>query len=406
MATLDLSTFSSSSRHVLERAQKFAQKRRHRYIEPVHVLIGILMSSKDTSGKKLLGDVGANADLVIQSLNDELNLLPRSYRKADTIHLSERLMQAINGAREWASREGMAEVTPSVLLVAIASLSKGPAGRILRQQGATAEALQNAMRSQGGVQSSARQLRRAGQDVPSTPLKIETLAKYGEDMTAKAEANAFDPVIGREDELRRIMQVLCRRTKNNPVLIGEPGVGKTAIVEALCQRVVAGDVPLGLKGRRIFSLTMASLRAGTSLRGQFEERVDAILSEIKNSNGRVIVYIDEVHSIVASGGEGNDTASILKPALARGDLRCIGTTTAAEYKQYIEEDKALVRRFQEIPVGEPEIDQAIAILRGIKQKYEIHHGVRITDAAIVAAVRFADRYLTDRKLPDTAIDLI
>ena len=396
MSDLNLDSFSQDSRKVLERAQNLARKRRHQYIDQIHALTSLL--TLEGAVPALLGKVGANVDVMLAELDRELGF-KLSGRGEASIYVADDLVAVIKSAE----RESGGAVEPQHLLVAIASAPKGMASRLLRQQGASPEALRAATQS-----ASPKEAARAIKGADLKDFKIDLLAKHGRDMTAMAEAGQFDPVIGREAEIRRVMQVLTRRSKNNPVLIGAPGVGKTAIVEALCQRLTSSDVPEGLRGRRVFSLDLGSLVAGTSLRGQFEERVKGIIDEIVASNGRVIVYIDEIHNMVGAGGQegSGSAANLLKPALARGEMRCIGSTTPEEYKQHIEEDKALVRRFQQIEVDEFDVDQTIAVLRGIKRRYEIHHGVKVLDAALVAAARFAERYITDRHQPDKAIDLI
>ncbi len=417
MTELNLDTFSTPARSVLERAQNLARKRQHRQIEHLHALISLLLLEEGKVPAALKA-AGVSVDNLLPKLQDELGLLPRSYNAQARLEVTHALVQDIDAARAAARAMGSPTVEPEHLLIAFSEASRGMAGRLLREHGVTPEALRKQL---GGAAPAAAtpppaaggrkgpgQSAIAAAIPTSAPLKIDLLTQHGRDMTAMAEQGLLDPVIGREDEIRRLMQVLTRRTKNNPVLVGQPGVGKTAVVEALCMRLVAGDVPKGLQGVRIFSLDMGSLVAGTSLRGQFEERLKGIVDEIRNSQGRVIVYIDEIHLMVAAGGNdsGGNAANLLKPALARGELRCIGTTTQEEYKAHIEEDKALVRRFQTIAVEESTVDQAIAILRGVKPKYEIHHRVRITDAALVASARLSQRYLHDRALPDKAIDLI
>jgi ATP-dependent Clp protease ATP-binding subunit ClpB len=404
MTTLNLDKFNASARSILERAQNLARKRRHRQIEPVHALVSLVMLT-DGRVPKLLDELKVNVDDLLHRLNEELRLLPRSYDNNPQLTVSGELEDGIRDAERRMRDLGGSVVGPEHLLLALAGQSRGLAPRLLRQSGLTVDSITEKLRDSRTATAA-----RVGEGKAADlgDLKLDNLTQYGRDMTAMAENGEFDPVIGREGEIRRAIQVLARRGKNNPVLIGPPGVGKTAIVELLCMRIAAGDVPESLKGRRIFSLELGSLVAGTSLRGQFEERIKGIVDEIINSRGRVIVYIDEIHNMVGAGGQegAGNAANLLKPALARGELRCIGSTTPEEYKEYIEEDKALVRRFQAIQVEEPDTQQTIAILRGLKSRYESHHKVQIADGALVSAAKFATRYITDRHLPDKAVDLV
>ncbi|MFB6351675.1 MAG: ATP-dependent Clp protease ATP-binding subunit, partial [Bradymonadaceae bacterium] len=337
-----------------------------------------------------------------RDLIEELELKPKNYRKSDQIYVADPLLKALERAGEVAESHGDDYSNVEHLLVAFAERKGSYAGEALNDAGATPDAL-GKMVDESETSGAAAASAGSG----SSELS-ETLTKFGEDLTQLAADNKLDPIIGRDDEIRRVTQVLSRRTKNNPVLIGESGVGKTAVVEGLAQRIVGGDVPDGLKGKRIFRLDVGSLVAGTSLRGQFEERIKAIIKEIVASQGKILLFVDEVHQIVGAGGKDGSTnaANLLKPELARGTISMIGTTTTDEYREYIEDDAALERRFQTIQVDEVTIDGCISILRGIKHQYEIHHGVQITDPALVAAANMTDRYVTDRRLPDKAIDAI
>ncbi len=393
----DLSKFTKPARKHLERAQTLAQKLNHQHVEIEHV--GLAMLEEDEGlATATLQKLGLDTKSLGRGLIDELELLPKAYKRSDSVFVGKKLLEVLQEASAEAGRSGDHYANSDHVLIAAVLLGGSYFATQLKKGGATAEKLRESLtQSRGGK--------------PITTAEgptSEILSKYATDLTKLAAEGRLEPVIGRDAELRRIMQVLSRKSKNNPVLIGEPGVGKTAIVEALAQRMHADDVPLGLKGKVIMSLDLGSLVAGTSLRGQFEERIKAIVNEIVASKGKIILFIDELHQIMgAGGGDGPMNASnLLKPALARGELSLIGTTTVDEYRQYIEPDAAFERRFQTITVEELSVEQCVSVLRGIKQRYEIHHNVQILDSALVAAAQMTDRYITDRALPDKAIDAI
>ncbi|MEM1347617.1 MAG: AAA family ATPase [Myxococcota bacterium] len=403
MATkFDLSKFTESARNTLERGQNLASTLRHQHVDAEHALLAIL-EQDDHPAKALLEATGADTKRLGRKLIDELELMPKSYRKADQVFVAKNLLNLLDDARAESQKQGDEFVTPEHMVIAISLGRKGYAGKALRDAGATGEALREAYQdARKGKRVTSAKGPGSGSGAPGV------LEKFATDLTQLATEGELQRVIGRDTELRRVMQVLSRKIKNNPVLLGEPGVGKTAIIEALAQRIVADDVPIGLRGKKIMSLDVGSLVAGTSLRGQFEERMKAVIEEIVSSDGEILLFIDEIHTMVgAGGGDGPmNAAGLLKPALARGTLSIIGTTTIDEYRQYIETDPALERRFQTILVEEPSQEQCLSILRGIKQNYEIHHNVQIMDSALVSATKMTDRYITDRALPDKAIDAI
>ena len=385
------------SQEALQEAQSQCSARGHQNLEAVHLLVAML-SQSDGSTVPILQKLGVSIDAVGAELERTLEQHPKVTGGAQP-QISAGLNRIMEAAFKEAAAMSDEYVSTEHLLLSMAQDESNDAGRILRGTGAKYDGLLQALKT---IRGSSRITD------PDPESKYQALEKFGSDLTDEARAGKLDPVIGRDEEIRRVIQVLSRRSKNNPVLIGEPGVGKTAIAEGLAQRVVAGDVPETLKNRRVVSLDIGSLVAGAKYRGEFEDRLKAVLREVSEANGQVILFIDELHTIVGAGNaEGAaDAANMLKPALARGDLRCIGATTLDEYRKYIEGDAALARRFQPVMVGEPTTEDTVSILRGLKERYEVHHGVRIQDAALVAAATLSHRYITDRFLPDKAIDLV
>jgi ATP-dependent Clp protease ATP-binding subunit ClpB len=391
-----LDRFTLRGQEAMQAAVELAEKNQNQQVEPEH-LLAAMMAQEEGVVKPILGKIGAHPQTILADVEKAIDRLPKV--SGGQQFFSPRISDLFNTAQKHAEQMKDEYISTEHLLLAIAEEKSGEAGKILRSNAVSKQDLDKVIEQiRGGARITDQ----------NAEANYQALEKYATDLTDRARKGKLDPVIGRDDEIRRTIQVLSRRTKNNPVLIGEPGVGKTAIVEGLAQRIVSGDVPDTLKNKRLVSLDLGAMLAGAKYRGEFEDRLKAVLKEIENANGQIVLFIDELHTLVGAGAsEGAiDASNMLKPALARGLLKCVGATTLNEYQKYIEKDAALERRFQQVYVPEPNIEDTISILRGLKERYEVHHGVRITDAAIVAAATLSNRYISDRFLPDKAIDLI
>ena len=391
-----LDKFTLRGQEAIQSAIELAERNQHQQVEPEHLLAAMLEQPEGIV-RPILGKLGSNVAVILNDTQAAVARFPRV--QGGQQYFSSRLSQIFTASQKQADQMQDEFISTEHLLLAIAEEKDGDAGKILRQHGVKRDDLFKVIEQMRGGTRITDQ---------NAEQNYQALSKYARDLTEQARKGKLDPVIGRDDEIRRTIQVLSRRTKNNPVLIGEPGVGKTAIVEGLAQRIVSGDVPETLRNKRLVGLDLGAMLAGAKYRGEFEDRLKSVLKEIENAQGQIILFIDELHTLVGAGAaEGAiDASNMLKPALARGELRCVGATTLNEYKKHIEKDAALERRFQQVYVGEPTVEDTIAILRGLKDRYEVHHGVRIKDSAIVAAATLSNRYITDRFLPDKAIDLI
>ncbi|HEY5536562.1 MAG TPA: Clp protease N-terminal domain-containing protein [Ignavibacteria bacterium] len=397
--SINLNKFTLKSQEALQSAQEIASNFSNQSIEPEHLFAALIQDKESLAGSIIL-KLGLSKDTMMIRAGELLEKIPKVTgaglgQQSISRELSEVLENAIRESNNMKDEY----VSVEHLLIALSESKSSPLGELLRSTGVT----------KNNILKILKEVRGSGRITGQNPEEtFQSLQKYGRNLNDLAMRGKLDPVIGREEEIRRVLQVLSRRTKNNPVLIGEPGVGKTAIAEGLAIRIIQGDVPETLKDRQIIALDMGALIAGAQFRGQFEERLKSVLKEVQESEGKIILFIDELHTVIGAGATSGsmDASNLLKPALARGDLRCIGATTLDDYRKYIEKDAALERRFQPVLITEPDVEDTISILRGLKEKYEIHHGVRITDSAIIAAAQLSDRYISDRFLPDKAIDLM
>jgi len=394
---INFNKLTIKSQEALQGAQEIASAYGNQQVEPEHLFAALVQNAEGVTSS-ILSKIGVNLNILKIKANELIEKLPKVSGAIGQQYISQNLAKVLEDSFKIAASMKDEYVSVEHILLAMSD-SADAVGKLLKSQGVTKQDILSALKDIRGSQ------RVTGQAPEET---YKALEKYGRNLNELAQQGKLDPVIGREDEIRRVLQVLSRRTKNNPVLIGEPGVGKTAIAEGLAFRMIKGEVPESLKTKSIVALDMGSLVAGTSFRGQFEERMKAVINEVKESEGEIILFIDELHTLIGAGSAQGavDAANILKPALARGDLHCIGATTLDEYRKYIEKDAALERRFQPVLIDEPSVEDTISILRGLKERYEVHHGVRITDSAIVAAAQMSHRYISDRFLPDKAIDLI